>query len=635
MTAGPARLFRTRALLIVILMASAAVALPLQAQKPAPAQKIDEAYTKLIKEYTQDPRISTELVDHMPASDKVPSPLKFFGRIPGTPGELTYAKDIQRYYEALAKASPRFKYWTIGKSEEGRDMVLLAVGDEATIKSLDKYKADLNALTDPRKTTEAQARQIIKTSKPIYWITAGMHSGETGGPETLIELPYRLAVEETPLIQNIRNNVIVFITPVLEVDGKEKHVDTYYYGKKTGKPRPPLVYWGQYVAHDNNRDAMGQMLKLTQNVNRTFLEWKPTILHDLHEASNYLYASTGTGPYNEALDAITINEWWALANAEVTEMAKRNVPGVWTYGFYDGWVPNYMFFVAHAKNAVGRFYEVQSYGPDIVENLRLGATATSREWYRPNPPLPSIKWGPRNNTNIQQSALLIALNYVARNRDTFLENYWIKNQRAVNRGKNEAPYAWVIPAAQRRKAEVADVVNALRRQGLEISAGDRRVQGRRRGRGRRRLRHSGRPAVPDHGGHVLQPAELRARQPEAVRRHRLDDAADAEHQADARGRQGRAGAAHDARGRRREGAGRHRGNGPGGRRRSHERQRDGDVPLQACRREDAGGGRGLHARRPQVQRRRVHHPQRGSREAGADAEGPRDCRRGPWRARRR
>ena len=106
----------------------AAVALPLQAQKPAPAQKIDEAYTKLIKEYTQDPRISTELVDHMPASDKVPSPLKFFGRIPGTPGELTYAKDIQRYYEALAKASPRFKYWTIGKSEEGRDMVLLAVG---------------------------------------------------------------------------------------------------------------------------------------------------------------------------------------------------------------------------------------------------------------------------------------------------------------------------------------------------------------------------------------------------------------------------------------------------------------------------------------------------------------------------
>jgi len=469
MPAAASRRFHARTFIVFALLVCAALIVPAQAQKPSPVQKTDEAYTKLIKEYTQDPRISTELVDHMPASDKVPSPLKFLGRIPGTPGELTYAKDIQRYYEALAKASPRFKYWTIGKTEEGRDMVLLAVADEATIKTLDKYKGDLAALTDPRKTTEAQARQIIKTSKPIYWVTAGMHSGETGGPEMLIELPYRLAVEETPFIQNIRNNVIVFITPVLEVDGKEKHVDTYYYGKKTGKQRPPLVYWGKYVAHDDNRDAMGQMLKLTQNVNRTFLEWKPTILHDLHEASNYLYASTGTGPYNDALDAITIDEWWALANTEVMEMAKRNVPGVWTYGFYDGWVPNYMFFIAHAKNAVGRFYEVQSYGPDIVENLRMGANATSREWYRPNPPLPSIKWGPRNNTNIQESALLFALSYVAKNREMFLENYWIKNKRAVDRGKNEAPYAWVLPAAQRRKAEAADVVNSLRRQGLEIS----------------------------------------------------------------------------------------------------------------------------------------------------------------------
>ena len=67
----------------------------------ATKQKLDEEYTAKIKEYTQDPRISTELVDHLPASDTIPTPLKFFGRMPGTPGELTYAKDIHRYYEAL------------------------------------------------------------------------------------------------------------------------------------------------------------------------------------------------------------------------------------------------------------------------------------------------------------------------------------------------------------------------------------------------------------------------------------------------------------------------------------------------------------------------------------------------------
>ena len=124
-------------------------------------QKIDEEYTKLIHQYLQDSRVTTELVDHMPASSTVPSPLKFFGRIPGTPGELTYSKDINRYYEELARVSPRAKFWKVGKSEEGRDQVVLAIADEATIKSLDKYKGMLAALTDPRKTTEAQASEII------------------------------------------------------------------------------------------------------------------------------------------------------------------------------------------------------------------------------------------------------------------------------------------------------------------------------------------------------------------------------------------------------------------------------------------------------------------------------------------
>src|SRR5215203_1810536 len=118
--------------------AAALVALgsPLRAQQPN-----DPEYTAKIKEHTQDPRISTELVDHLPASATVPTPLKFHGRIVGTPGELTYAKDIHRYFDALAKASPRVKVWRMGKSEEGRDMIVAAIADEATLRDLDKYKA--------------------------------------------------------------------------------------------------------------------------------------------------------------------------------------------------------------------------------------------------------------------------------------------------------------------------------------------------------------------------------------------------------------------------------------------------------------------------------------------------------------
>ncbi|HXW08642.1 MAG TPA: M14 family zinc carboxypeptidase [Vicinamibacterales bacterium] len=464
--AAPVRMACAALLLSVIWSRPAPLA---QGRAQAPRERIDAEYTAKIKEYTQDPRIITGLVDHLPASETVPTPLKFFGRMPGTPGELTYARDIHRYYEALDKASDRIALWKIGTTEEGRDMVLLAVADEATIRQIDKYKAMTAALTDPRTTTAEQAAQLIRTAKPIYWITSGMHSPENGGPEMLIELPYRLAVGESPFIQAIRSNVITLITPVIEVDGREKQVDTYYFNKRRpeGESRLPLVYWGKYVAHDNNRDGMGQFLALTRNVTRTFLEWKPTIMHDLHEQSTYLYASTGTGPYNESIDPITIDEWWLLAKTEVMELTKRGVPGVWTYGFYDGWTPNYMFFIAHTHNAIGRFYEVMGYGPENRE-VTAGPTVTSREWFRPNPPLPSIKWGPRNNTNIQQSALLIALNHVAKNRETYLENYWIKNRNAVERGKNGPVRGWVIPASQRRKIDAADGVNELRRQGLEV-----------------------------------------------------------------------------------------------------------------------------------------------------------------------
>lgn len=458
----------TRALVSALLTISAAPSASFAAETNA-AQPQDAQYGRLINQHLVDKRFTTELVDHLPASDTVPTPLKFFGRIPGTPGELTYAKDIARYYQELARTSPRVRFWKLGTTEEGRDQVVLAIADEATLAHLDENKAALAALGDPRRTSEQDARRIIGTAKPLYWVTSGIHSPETGGPEMLIELAYRLAVEETPFVQQIRNNMIVFITPVVEVDGREKMVDTYYYGKKTGKPKPPLMYWGKYVAHDNNRDGMGQYLKLTQNITRGVLEWHPTVLHDLHEAQSYLYVSTGTGPYNPQLNPLQTNEWWLLAETELSEMAKRKVPGVFTYGFYDGWVPNYLFWIAVTHNSFGRFYEVQSYGPDIQKDLKLPPTVTSREWYRPNPPLPSIDWGPRNNTNIQESALLFALNRVATDHELYLENYWLKNRQAIEAGQSGPVNAWVIPAAQTAKLNVIDMVNDLRHQGVEIS----------------------------------------------------------------------------------------------------------------------------------------------------------------------
>lgn len=214
------------------LLLAGALAASAQPSARAAQQKQDEAYGRRIREVTTDPRVITELVDHLPASDTVPSPLEFFNRIVGEPGHLTYYRDIVRYLEAVDKASDRVRLWTIGKSDEGRDMVALAIADEATIRAPDKYRDITARLTDPRALTEAQARELIRTGKPIYYATGSIHSPETGSPEMLMELTYRLAVEETPFIQAIRNNAIVMITPATEVDGRDKQVDNFWYQMK-------------------------------------------------------------------------------------------------------------------------------------------------------------------------------------------------------------------------------------------------------------------------------------------------------------------------------------------------------------------------------------------------------------------
>src|SRR5271166_703539 len=265
----------------------------------ASPQKMDDAYSAKIREYTTEPFFLTELVDHLPASDTVPTPAKVLGYPIVTPNKLTYTKDIYRYMRALEKASPRVKVFTIGMSEEGRETLLVAVSDEQNLKKLDHYK-ELNArLADPRKTTDAESKQIIAEDIPMYWASGSIHSPETGSPEMLMELAYRLAVEDSPLIQNIRKNMIVLITPCLEVDGHDREVDVYNYRKEFPKKAAPnLVYWGKYVAHDNNRDGMSMALALSRNMMGGFLTWHPTVLHDLHESVPFLYTSTGMSPYN-------------------------------------------------------------------------------------------------------------------------------------------------------------------------------------------------------------------------------------------------------------------------------------------------------------------------------------------------
>jgi len=441
------------------------------AVSPAFPQKIHEEYTKKIREYTTDPHFSTKYVNYLPYKTGVPSPLEVLGHIVGAPNILSYSQDVYKYLRALAQASPRVKVFTVGKTEEGRDWILAVVADETTIRNLDRYRDITAKLGDPRKITDAVAQTLIKQGKPMYWATGGMHSGETGSVEMLMELAYRIAVDDSPFIKTIRENSIVMITPILEVDGRDKYVDLAMAPRKDPKatvPRSPL-WWGKYVAHDDNRDNIGLALALSKYIMKVALDFHPQVMHDLHESVSFLYISTGTGPYNAWLDPIVIDEWHQLAYQEIDGMTREGVPGVWTHGFYDGWAPNYAFYAANGHNAIGRFYETQGAGD---ASTRIISASPDRAWFRPNPPVASTVWSIRNNVNMQQSALLIGMNYIASNHERFLENFYLKSKRSVAKARNEGPAAYIFPAGDPRLGQQARLLQLLQAQGVEVHKAD-------------------------------------------------------------------------------------------------------------------------------------------------------------------
>jgi hypothetical protein len=442
------------------------------AVSPALAQqKVHEEYTKKILEFTTDPCFSTKYVNYMPYAEGIPTPLEVLGHIAGAKDVLSYSADVYKYMRALAAATPRVKVFDIGKTEEGRDWIVVAVADEETIRDLDKYK-EINAkLADPRKLTDAEAQDLLKQAKPMYWATGGMHSGETGSVEMLMELAYRIAVDESPFVKTIRENAITLITPILEVDGRDKQVDISMAKRKDPKANVPnrLVYWGKYVAHDDNRDNLGLALKLSQYIMKVFLDYHPLVMHDLHESVSHLYISTGTGPYNAWLDPIVIDEWNLLAYREVDELTKAGVPGVWTQGFYDGWAPNYAFYAANGHNAIGRFYETQGAGDG---STRVISASPDRAWFRPNPPLRSALWSIRDNVNLQESGVLVGMNHVASLKDKFLENFYLKSKRSIAKARNEGPAAYVFPGDDPRPGQAARLLRQLQAQGVEVHRAD-------------------------------------------------------------------------------------------------------------------------------------------------------------------
>lgn len=374
-----------------------------------PNQRQDPAYPAFYNMWTHH---GSPLVDHLPIVPGIPTPKQFLGYYIGAPKTLTYYAKIVAYYRALAKATPRVQVEDIGRSDEGRELVVVWVSSEENMKHLAQNRANLGRIADPRGLSEAQVHTLIANTKPDYHLMGGLHSGETGPSEMLMELVYRLATETSPLITQIRDNIYVSVTPAAEPDGRDRVVDWFYHGMDmkakwgpidsaaradslkadslkgdttaAAAPANPFFqrsvegsvpYWGKYVFHDNNRD-----INLSQMEMRAITDWyftaHPPIMHDLHEALSLMYIYSGGPPQNPNLDPILFTQLQFFANYQLEQTTKYGMPGVYTHEFMDAWSPGYLGSVVYNHNGMMEMYETMS-GHDIPADSMADSIATA------------------------------------------------------------------------------------------------------------------------------------------------------------------------------------------------------------------------------------------------------------------
>jgi zinc carboxypeptidase len=515
-------------LLVTVSVVCAAISVPAQqmvTETRDSAQPQDEEFAKLVAGWTTAPAYLSPLVDHLPKVPGIPSPKDVLGHHIGAPATLTYYADILKYYRALAAATPRVQVETIGRSDEDRELVVVWVSSDENMRTLQRNRDNLARIADPRGLSRDEIKQLIATTRPHYHLIGGLHSGETGPSEMLMELVYRLATETSPLITQIRDHVIVSVTPVADADGRDRNVDWFYRGLETTAQQPSpstpaasqtgqsgggLPYWGKYVYHDNNRD-----INLSQMSMRALVDWyftaHPPIVHDLHEAQALMYTYSGAAPQNPNLDPILFAELPWFSSFELAQMTKWGMPGVYTHAFMDGWSPGYLGSVAYNHNGMMRMYETQSgreagpggrggRGGDAgapesgrggrgvgAQASNDGGTADSgargrgpavptgrgggqpREWYRglPVPPGAVANFSRRNNTNYMETGVLSALQLTASFPNLVVDNFYQKTNNSIESGKKDAPYGFVIPM-QRDMTRAAELVNILRAQRIEV-----------------------------------------------------------------------------------------------------------------------------------------------------------------------
>ena len=423
------------------------------------------------------------------AGRAAPSPAQIIGFAPGTERKLADFSQVSSYFKALAVASPRVRLFTIGKSTEGREMILAAISSEENLRRLDHFKDIARRLSDPRASsasgsalTDAEARQLAREGKAIVWIDFGLHATEVGHAQVSSEVAYKVATEETPEMKRIRDEVIFVTVPVMNPDGLD--IVTNWYRSQVGTPyegtNPPVLYQ-KYAGHDNNRDWYMQNLDETRVITtQLYREWYPQVLYNQHQSgmtSPRIWTPPMDDPVNPNMHPL-INRGITMLGVGIQQrLEQEGKTGAQGFSQYSNWWNGGMRSTPCFHNVVGILTEVAggrlATTVNIAPNqlpamLASGESARQPSTWNPSP-WPGGAWSLRDQMDYMVTGSMAVLRLGAEYREDWLYNRYQMARDQIAAGKKGDPYAYVISTEQHDWPTAAKLTEILDMGAVEVS----------------------------------------------------------------------------------------------------------------------------------------------------------------------
>ncbi|MFQ5695247.1 MAG: hypothetical protein ACE5HB_04590, partial [Terriglobia bacterium] len=295
------------------------------------------------------------------------------------------------------------------------------------------------------------------------------------------------------------------LVPSFNPDGQIMVVDWYEENKDSEYPwagtSMPWLYH-PYVGHDNNRDAVMLTQKESRLVTRVlYQEWFPQVYLDEHQMGfrdARIFVPPFRNPINPNVDPLIWAQNGMLGFALFTALHEAGFEGVTYDQYYTSWWRGAFLMEAWWHNIVGLLTEVASTAvatPLEQEKAELGKPGKEEiprgfraffEWLEKNPdkPLPAPRdvmprnnyprpwlggrWTLRDIVDYELVATYALLEAVANNRTTLIQNQVKMGQRAIEKGKEGSPYAYLFPAEQHDPGALEYLLWALDFAGTEV-----------------------------------------------------------------------------------------------------------------------------------------------------------------------